>query len=153
MQQRYPSAMQILHDRFQFLLVIKSDLCISRNETALPRSQFLHYCICERIIYSQDRSAYLAAAKQDWKWKRGNRETEHYNSVLQIMRPPSFISGNTLIETRNLYWTLTGSLVTVYFTAKLQRQGETEKCFPSEGSQENDNIKTYRGKKIIINQI
>ncbi len=28
-----------------------------------PHSQFLHSCICERFKYSQDRSAYLAAAK------------------------------------------------------------------------------------------
>jgi hypothetical protein len=40
----------------------KSDLGIPRNETARPRSQFLHLCICEQFIYSQDRSAYLAAA-------------------------------------------------------------------------------------------
>ncbi len=41
----------------------KSDLYIPKNETARPRSQFLHSCICERFIYSQDRSSYLAAAK------------------------------------------------------------------------------------------
>jgi hypothetical protein len=34
-----------------------SDLCIPRNETAQPRSQFLHSCSCERFIYSQDRCA------------------------------------------------------------------------------------------------
>ncbi len=32
----------------------------------------------------------------------GNWETENYNSVLKIMRPHSFISGNTSIETRHL---------------------------------------------------
>jgi hypothetical protein len=37
--------------------------CIPRNETARPRSQFLHSCICERCIYSQDQSAYFTAAK------------------------------------------------------------------------------------------
>jgi hypothetical protein len=36
---------------------------IPRKETARPQSQFLHSYICERIIYSHDRSAYLAAAK------------------------------------------------------------------------------------------
>ncbi len=41
----------------------KSDLCILRNETVWPRSQFLHSCICEQFIYSQDKSAYSAAAK------------------------------------------------------------------------------------------
>ncbi len=41
--------------------VTKSDSCIPRNETARPRSHIIHSCICERFIYSQDRSAYLAA--------------------------------------------------------------------------------------------
>jgi hypothetical protein len=41
----------------------KSDLCIPRNETAQPQSEILHLCICERFIYSQERSAFLAAAK------------------------------------------------------------------------------------------
>jgi hypothetical protein len=34
----------------------------------------------------------------------GNWETEHYNSVLEIARPLSLISGNTSIGTRHLYW-------------------------------------------------
>jgi hypothetical protein len=33
----------------------RSDLCIPRNETARPRSQFLHSCICERLTYSHER--------------------------------------------------------------------------------------------------
>jgi hypothetical protein len=33
----------------------RSDLCIPRNETARPRSQYLHSCIFERSIYSHDR--------------------------------------------------------------------------------------------------
>ncbi len=33
-----------------------------------------------------------------------NWETEHYNSVLEIMRPRSFIFENTSIGTRLLYW-------------------------------------------------
>jgi hypothetical protein len=41
----------------------KSDLCIPRNETARPHSQFLHLCIFERFLISHDRSAYLAATK------------------------------------------------------------------------------------------
>ncbi len=44
--------------------VTKSDLCIPRNETARPCSQFLHSWVCERFLYSQDQSAYLAAAKK-----------------------------------------------------------------------------------------
>ncbi len=30
----------------------KTDLCIPRNETAKPRSQFSHLCICERDLYN-----------------------------------------------------------------------------------------------------
>ncbi len=41
----------------------KSNLCIPRKGIAWPHSQFLHSCVCERFIYSQDRSTYLAAAK------------------------------------------------------------------------------------------
>ncbi len=44
-------------------IVANSGLCIPRNETARPRSQFLHSCICERFLYCQDRSAYLAATQ------------------------------------------------------------------------------------------
>ncbi len=71
----------------------KSDLFIPRNETARPISQ----CFCEGLIYSQDRSAYLAAAKNaDRSWENincsqihqcGNWESKHYNSVLEITRP------------------------------------------------------------------
>ncbi len=78
----------------------KSDLCIIRNETAGPSSQFLHSCVCERLIYSQDRSAYLAAA--NWEYINSsqihecvNGETEHYHAILEITRLRSFISGNT----------------------------------------------------------
>ncbi len=39
------------------VLYRKSNLCITRNETVQPRSQFLHLCVCERFIYSKDRSA------------------------------------------------------------------------------------------------
>jgi len=35
----------------------KFKINIPINETAQPRSQFPHACICERFIYSQDRSA------------------------------------------------------------------------------------------------
>ncbi len=55
--------------------------------------------ICERSIYTQDRSQIHEC---------GNREREHNNSFLEITRPRSFISGNTYIGTRYLYWILTG---------------------------------------------
>jgi hypothetical protein len=61
-----------------------------------PHSQFLHSCICERFTYSQDRSAYLTAAKKaDRSWEYincsqihqcGNWETEHYKADLEITR-------------------------------------------------------------------
>jgi hypothetical protein len=43
----------------------KYDLCIPRNETARPQSQFLHSGFCERFtcIYSHDRSAYSSTGK------------------------------------------------------------------------------------------
>jgi hypothetical protein len=43
----------------------------------------------------------------------GNWEKGHYNSVLEITRPYSFISRNTSIGTRHLYWILTGTSFTV----------------------------------------
>ena len=53
---------RILHCKTLYQKLEKN---IPRNETARarPSSQFLHSCICERFIYSQDRSAYLAARK------------------------------------------------------------------------------------------
>ncbi len=37
-----------------------------------------HSCICEWLIYSQDLSAYLAAAKYaDWSWEYINRSQKH----------------------------------------------------------------------------
>ena len=40
----------------------KSHLCISFLGIAWPQSQFPHSCVCERFIYSQDRSTYFPAA-------------------------------------------------------------------------------------------
>jgi hypothetical protein len=61
-------------------------------------------------MYYQDRSL----ADRLWEYinhsqihECGNWETEHYNSVLEIKRPRSFISGNTQIGTKHLYWILT----------------------------------------------
>jgi hypothetical protein len=41
----------------------KSHLCIPLG-IAWPQSQFLHSCVCERFIYSQDRSTYFPAAEK-----------------------------------------------------------------------------------------
>ncbi len=79
----------------RYTLQRRSDLCIPRNETALPRSQFPHSWICERFIYSQDPSAYLAAEKQETD--PGNIEIAHRLKELG-MRPRSFISRNVCFE-------------------------------------------------------
>ncbi len=52
------------HRQYTVTLQTRSDLCIPRNETARPRSQFPHSCKCARFIYSHDRSTFFAAAKQ-----------------------------------------------------------------------------------------
>jgi hypothetical protein len=41
----------------------KFETNILRKETARLQSHFLHSCLCERFIYSPDRSAYSAAGK------------------------------------------------------------------------------------------
>ncbi len=41
----------------------KLETNIPRNGIARPQSQFPHSCVCARIIYSHDRSAYSAAGK------------------------------------------------------------------------------------------
>jgi hypothetical protein len=68
---------------------------IPRNETARPRSQFLHLCISERFIYYQVRSDYFAAAR--WS-DRGNKYINKDTCMRKLgTRPRSFISGNTSI--------------------------------------------------------
>jgi hypothetical protein len=72
----------------------KSHLCFPFLGIARPQSQFPHSCVCERFIYSQDQSTYFPAAEladQSWKYinlsqmyECRNRETEHYNSVLEM---------------------------------------------------------------------
>ncbi len=88
-----------------------------RNETALSRSQFLCSCVCEWFIYSNN---WFSA---DGLWEYIDRsqiheceywETEQYNSVLEVTRPRSVISGNTWIGTRHLYWFLIGPSFAVF---------------------------------------
>ncbi len=58
----------------------KYDLCIPRNETARPQSQFLHSGFCERFtcINSHDRSAYSSEGKKvDRFWDYINRSQIH----------------------------------------------------------------------------
>ncbi len=50
------------------------DLCIPRKGTARPQSRFSHACVCERFIYSRDRSTYFPSAEY-----RGNIQKAHRN--------------------------------------------------------------------------
>ncbi len=50
-------------DGFCFTLQRKSRLWIPFLGIARPQFQFLHSCVCERFLYSQDRSTYLVAEK------------------------------------------------------------------------------------------
>ncbi len=53
-------------------------LVISKTELECSVSQFPHSCICERFIYTQDRSAYFTAAKlADRSWEYINRPQIH----------------------------------------------------------------------------
>ncbi len=61
---------------------------------AQPQSLFPNSCVCERSIYPP--------------------KSVVYNSVLKIRRLHSFISWNTLIGTRHLYWILTGPSFAVW---------------------------------------
>ena len=75
----------------------KFETNIPRNETARPRPQFLHPCICERFINSHDRSA-------NQYRNIGGRIVGIYKSLTGIgmqklgMTPRSFISGNIYFE-------------------------------------------------------
>ncbi len=88
---------EILHT-----LYLKSYLCVPRNETARPRSQFLHLFICEQFIYipriglpiglQQNRQTAWEYLNGPQIHECGNWETEHYNSVLEITgRTVSFL--------------------------------------------------------------
>ncbi len=73
---------------------------VPRNETERPRSQFLHcasvsnLCIPWSILGRPILGIYKSL-KDTWMW---NRETEHYNYILEITRLHNFISGNTFWE-------------------------------------------------------
>jgi hypothetical protein len=41
----------------------KSHLCTPRKGITWPQSQFPQSCVCERFLYSQDRSTYFPAAE------------------------------------------------------------------------------------------
>ncbi len=83
----------------------KSNLCIPSNEPARPRSQFLHSVsvsnlyiprISLPIWLQQNRKTdprNISIAHKFTTHECGTWETEHYNSVLEITRSRSFISG------------------------------------------------------------
>ncbi len=91
----------------------------NKYETARACSQIVHSCAAKQA----DRS---------WKYinlsqihECDNWVTEHYNSVLKITRPHSFIFGSTKIGTRHLYWILTGpsfAVQTKWMTRHKSRQ-------------------------------
>jgi hypothetical protein len=58
--------------------VTKIPICIPRKGIARPPSQIPHSCVCERSIYSQDRSTYFPAAEQaDRSWEFVNCSQTH----------------------------------------------------------------------------
>ncbi len=95
----------------------KSNICIPRKGIARPQFQFLFMFLW--AIYIFPGSVHIfGCSKIDipileiYKsltdiWVYRNWETEHYNAVLEIRRLHSFISGNTLMGTRHLFWILT----------------------------------------------
>jgi hypothetical protein len=72
---KWKMAMTSVHHMLFFLsltttLQIYFDFCIPRRGTARPLSQFPHSCVCERFIYSHDRSTYFPAAEYaDGSWE------------------------------------------------------------------------------------
>jgi hypothetical protein len=64
----------------------ESYLCIPRKGIARPQSQFRNSCVCERFIYSQDRSV-------DRWWKYINHDTWKLG-----LRPRNSFSGNICIK-------------------------------------------------------
>ncbi len=70
----------------------RSDLCIPRNESKWPRSQFPHYCICERFMYPKIGPPILL--QQTMQTDRGRIQIDHRCiNVGMGTRPRSFISG------------------------------------------------------------
>jgi hypothetical protein len=56
----------------------KFETNIPRKGIARPLSQFPHSCVCERFLYSHDRSVYSVAGKYvDRSWEYINRSQTH----------------------------------------------------------------------------
>ncbi len=60
----------------------KSHLCIPSLGIARPQSQFPYSCVCERFIYSQDRSTYFL--QQNRQIDCGNIEIAHRHMNVEI---------------------------------------------------------------------
>ncbi len=58
----------------------KFETNIPKNETGMPRSQFLHSCFGERFIYSHYRSAY-SATENRWTNRRNKSIAHRYMNV------------------------------------------------------------------------
>jgi hypothetical protein len=56
----------------------KFDTNIPRKGIVRPQSQFPHLCVCERFIYSHNRSAYSVIGNYvDQSWEYTNRSQKH----------------------------------------------------------------------------
>ncbi len=87
------------------LLCELKHMYIRRKETAWPGSQFLQYVSVSDLYVPMigPWQACRGNINRSQTHECGHLETDHYNnSVLEITRPRSFISGITLIGTRNL---------------------------------------------------
>jgi hypothetical protein len=68
----------IPEERATSTLQRNSNFCIPRKGTERPQSQFPYSRVCERFIYSHDRSTYFPAAEQaDRSWDSINRSQNH----------------------------------------------------------------------------
>ncbi len=74
----------------------KSYLCIPFLGIARPQSQFPHSCVCERFIYSQDRSTYFL--QPNWQIDRGNIYLYVYFLILQNIFKLLFTLYSLLIQ-------------------------------------------------------
>jgi hypothetical protein len=73
----------------------KFEINIPRKGIPRPKAQIPHSYVCERFIYSHDRSAYVAAGKYvDRSWELKNHSQTHEYRKWEL-RPRKSFSGNT----------------------------------------------------------
>jgi hypothetical protein len=74
----------------------KSNLCITGKELrVLSPNSYIHVSVSYLYISRIGPHIWLLQNLAGTVYECMNRETEHYNSVLEITRLHSFISGNT----------------------------------------------------------